>query len=235
MKSKIQTLTLGLLAICFALPAAAITIGFSPSSQSVSPGSITTVDLVASGLVDSAAPSLGAFDLDVSFNPAVLSFNGVIFGNQLDLFGLGDINAITPGAGILNLFELSLESAIDLDNLQAGTFVLATLSFDIVGTGTSQLGVSVNALGDSLGNSLSAELFGGSITGAGTSEVPEPSTLWLLNLVLIAMLVQIGTRSQSQATADRPKKSRSNNGSYKNKFVTMMKINFSETAGPVGY
>ena len=135
------------LALCVALPASATTINFSPSSQSVNVGTTTTVDLVISGLGGGAAPSLGTFDLDIGFDSSILSFSSATFGNQLDLFGLGDINSVTPGVGTINLFELSLESAADLDSLQAGAFTLATLSFTALSNGSSPLSISVNALG----------------------------------------------------------------------------------------
>ena len=187
LKTRLPAFALGLLALILVLPVAATpTIGFNPLSQTVSVGSTVTVDLVVSGLADNAAPSLGTFDLNVNFDPSILTFNGAIFGSQLDLFGLGDISFATLGVGTVNLFELSLESAADLDNLQAGAFILAILSFNALSTGTSPLDVSVNALGDSLGNPLSADLVSGSITSLGTS-VPEPSTLALVGLALFAL------------------------------------------------
>ena len=176
------------LAICLALPASATIISFSPSSQLVNVGSTTTVDLIISGLGDGAAPSLGTFDLDIGFDASVLTFNGATFGNQLDLFGLGDINSVTAGVGTINLFEVSLESAADLDSLQAGSFTLATLSFTALSDGSSPLSISVNALGDSLGDPLQAELVAGSINSIrNINTVPEPSSLLLVGIGMLGM------------------------------------------------
>ena len=188
MKMRLPTLAIGLLALILALPIAATpVIRFNPAAQSVNAGSTVTVDLVVSGLTDNAAPSLGTFDLNVNFDRSILTFNGAIFGSQLDLFGLGDIRFATLGVGTVNLFELSLESAADLDNLQAGAFILAILSFTATGIGTSGLDVSLNALGDSLGNPVTADIVSGSIASIGAS-VPEPSTLALVGLALFALL-----------------------------------------------
>jgi hypothetical protein len=172
-----------------AVSAHAVTLSFNPSTQQVAVGSTAGVELAISGLVDNAAPSLGVFDLDVSFNPATLAFNTVAFGNQLDLFGLGSIqstDATVPGE--LNLFELSLDASDDLNALQAGSFPLATLAFTGLIQGTTDLGIAINALGDALGNPISADVSSGSITVGRGITVPEPSSLLLLAAGLLAFL-----------------------------------------------
>ena len=72
--------TLAILMLLGAANAHAISLEFVPAAQSVSLGSNAEVGIKISGLVNLAAPSLGVFDLDVSFNPAVLSFTGVTYG-----------------------------------------------------------------------------------------------------------------------------------------------------------
>ena len=176
-----------------ALPSQAITISFDPAAQSTTVGSAVDVALVISGLTDGAAPSLSTFDLDVSFDPAILGFSSAAFGDpvlgdQLDIFGLGSLTIATLGVGTVNLFELSFDSPSDLDALQAGSFTLATLTFDGLSIGTSTLGISINALGDSLGDPLSASIQSGSITSQGTSQIPEPSSLLLLGVAALGMM-----------------------------------------------
>lgn len=176
------------LALCTALPASAIMIEFNPSSQSVSVGSSTTVDLVISGLGDGAASSLGTFDLDIGFDPSILSFSGATFGDQLDLFGLGDLQFATSGVGTVNLFELSFDFADDLDTFQMHSFLLATLSFDALASGSSALSITVNALGDSIGDPLQANLVAGNIDVERGSAIPEPASLPLIGIGMLGMI-----------------------------------------------
>jgi hypothetical protein len=169
-----------------ATPARAITIGFDPATANVNVGSPVTVDLVIDDLGDGVAPSLSTFDLDVAFNDAVLSFLSATFGDpvlgdQLDLTGLGSVTAVTHGAGIVNVFELSLDLPSDLDNLQTGAFTLARLTFNAQAAGVSALVLSIGALGDANGNPLAADLGEGRIAVPGPgAEIPEPATLILL-------------------------------------------------------
>ena len=161
-----------------------ILIGFDPMSQVVPVGDTVDVELFISGLGDYSPDSLGTFDLDISFDSAVLGFNSVAFGDpdpmlgdQLDLFGLGSITSFDDTvSGVVNLFELSLDLASDLDTLQAGSFTLATLTFDTLAiVGTSSLEITSCVLGDAWGLPLDADVQSGSI-----SPVPEPATLLLV-------------------------------------------------------
>lgn len=112
----------------------------------------------------------------------MLLYASIVFGNQVDISGLGDIQSVTPGTGTVEVFELSLDSAAELNSLQAPSFSLATLTFDTLATGrNSPVTLSVNAHGDSYGNSIAATLQNGSVAIAGeSSSTPEPSTLLLM-------------------------------------------------------
>jgi hypothetical protein len=163
-------------------PALADIMTVNPATQSVGVGSSVNVQIQMSGLGAASAPSLGAYDFNVSFDPFLLQFLGAtlgdpILGDQLDLSGLGSIQSVTPSAGSVELFELSLDSIDDLNNLQAPSFVLGTLNFQAIGLGTSSINISVNALSDAYGDVLAAGVQNGSVT---VNAVPEPGSLLLL-------------------------------------------------------
>ena len=186
---KVMISLVCLLSLLAVYPAQAIIIvAITPSNQIVAVGTPVNIALTISGLGDYTAPSLSTFDLDVNFDPTLLTFGSAAFGDpilgdQLDLTGLGTITDISnPAPGKVNLFELSFDSATDLDTLQAGNFTLATLSFNTLAGGVSPLTIVINALGDASGDPLTATASNGSVT------IPDPTTLMLLMAGLFGML-----------------------------------------------
>lgn len=160
----------------------AITIGFDPITQDVVLGNPAYVDLFISGLGDYMAPSLGAFDLSIIYDPAILGMSSVTFGDpvlgdQLDIWGLGGnpMGVSTVSPGVENIFEISLDIPWDLEDYQAGSFTLASLTFDTLSLGTSPLNLSNVILSDANGVPLSADVQSGNV-----NVVPEPATLLLV-------------------------------------------------------
>ncbi len=162
--------------------ATAVTLGFNPSEQTTTLGKQVSFDLAISDLGAGTAPSLGAFDVSIGFDSRIIAFNDAVFGDQLDLFGSGSIQETDTITFFpdLNLFEISLDLPDELNNLQADSFALATVTFDAVGIGTSNLTFNDVTLSDASGLlSLNAELQSGLITVARettVASVPESST-----------------------------------------------------------
>ena len=196
--------TLAILIAASSGASAGISLSVTPSTQTITAGSLTTIDIRIDGLGAGVAPSLGAYDVDLTFNPAVLSFVSAAFGdgvlgNQLDLFGLGNVSSLTESSGMVNLFELSLDTAADINSLQAAEFVLASLRFSGLSGGTSLIGLSVNVLGDADGAHLAASLSSGSVVVTGATGVPEPATYTLV-LAAFALIRTVRKRGLNQMT-----------------------------------
>lgn len=166
-----------------AVPAAtqAALLSLHPDPASVGVGASVEVALTVSGLGAGSAPSLSVFDVDLTYDPAVLQFDSVAFGDpvlgdQLDLSGLGTITGLDGSvAGAVNHFEVSLDLPADLDALQAGAFTLSVFRFTALSPGVSPLNLSINSLGDALGDPLGAQWEGARLT-----VIPEPASagLW---------------------------------------------------------
>ncbi|GCA91898.1 cohesin domain-containing protein [Microcystis aeruginosa] len=188
MNTKVSlSCALGLLSILNVSSAQAISLGFSPVSQTVIIGQPAQIALKISDLVANSAPSLGSFDLKINFYPSILSFNSVSFGDpilgdQLDLEGLGSTSGFSSlSNSIVNVFEVSVDQPNTLNLLQADSFILATLTFNSLGIGISPLTISNIILGDADGAPLTAALGDGSIIviPQSSTSVPEPSSLFI--------------------------------------------------------
>ena len=100
---------------------------------------------------------------------------------------------------MVNLFQLSLDTPWNLNQLQAGQFILATLRFDAIGAGESPLTFAVNTLADAEGNPLTADVVGTAVVTV--TKIPEPSTLVLLGSGLVAILSRwLAALSSSRTT-----------------------------------
>lgn len=168
------------------------TLSFDPPSQAVVLGSEASIDVRLGGAMPDG---LGAYDFDVTFDPALLAFDRAIDGLGLGLaIGLGTF----PGVGTVTVSDFSLESVADLLALQSDDFVLFTLVFDTLAAGTSSLGFDLVTLGDAAGAPIVPAALGtGSITI--TAAIPEPGAL---SLLVLAGLAAVATRKRTVARSD---------------------------------
>jgi hypothetical protein len=182
MRKLFSVLMASLLLVAGLVPAAnAFTVSLVPQGPLASAGTSFNVDVVAEGLTGGGAPSLGAWDLNVSFDSSVLAVAGVTFGTGLDVLGLGfNIQGFDDSvAGLLNAYEVSFDSTADLNSLQPGAFTLFTVTFNAMSEGASLLGLTANALGNAEGDALSASALNGSSVSV-VAPVPLPAAMWLL-------------------------------------------------------
>lgn len=183
-------------------PAAAISINLTSTKQEVTVGEALSLDVAIVDLGNLSAPSVSTFDFDLGFDPGVLDFTGITFGdpllgNQVDrsgtarqftVQGIFDAVGFSEAPGVVNFFEESFDLPQDLDTLQPEAFTLATLDFVAQADGNGDLALMLNALGDSQGNPLTLgtiKVSSITVTGPIGQSVPEPMTSWLSLLGLM--------------------------------------------------
>lgn len=186
------------LCLCSVLANATL-IEFVPADQTVDLGDQVLVDIVVTPDGDL---SIAEFDFIVNYDATILSVFSVVFGNSLgdglayvDDQGTSFQDIFDFGSGMLNLAELSLLSELELDALQnTDSFVLASIVFDTLILGTSNLSFTGNIFGslgffgDAFFAIIPTDPGSGSITVVQPPvTVPEPPTWMLLIAGLLAV------------------------------------------------
>jgi len=179
-----------------ALPSrAAPVLSIVPTSTSISVGGTVTGNLVISGL-DSSSEIVSGFDLDVFFDPAVLSASTLTthfgpWGTGSDVILSQDF--VAPGH--VSFFLSAIPEDAILDALQGDSFVLSSISFQGLTDGFSYINFGTDL--DTERNVVGRDFFSlnqvttGTCIAVGTGEcpandVPEPTTLPLVLLALTA-------------------------------------------------
>jgi hypothetical protein len=138
--NRVLVLAAALVGLVFAAPArAAVILSFDPASSIVDVGDVVDVDVVVSGL-SSLEEILSAFDLDVTYNNAIVDATGVTFGPHLGDESQSEvINNVIDSPGRIDFAATSLLSDGDLYLMQPDPMVIATLSFVALAPGTTPL------------------------------------------------------------------------------------------------
>ena len=172
----------------------AVSLSLVASQATVGIGGAVAVDVVIADLGLGVAPTLAGFDLDITFDPAVLAFDSVAFGGDLGVLGL---ETLLPSVNLLagpTRVDLALASLLPdavLDANQPASFVLATLHFTALGLGLSPLAIAQAVLANTPGGAIPTTLAGTSIEVV----VPEPASLALVALGLAALARRKDRRS----------------------------------------
>jgi hypothetical protein len=167
------------------------TLSFAPSAQTVTHPASPAVDIVAT-----LPPTIGGFDLSISFDASLITAASATYGPSLGSGPL-EVFELAPalGAGTIGLYSVSLLPVPNLLALQgSGPLTLATLVFNTRGLrGTSPLDFTLFSISDVDGVtdiSASFSAVSGSITITALP-VPEPGPFALLaSAVAVAALTR---------------------------------------------
>lgn len=186
---------------------AAPVLSLVPNASTIAVGGSVNVNLVISGL-DSVGEIVSGFDLDVFFDPAVLSAMGL--STAFAPWGTGgDVSLSQSFAGPGHVaFKLTARLGDDiLDGLQGDSVLLSSILFLGLADGFSTISYGLDPITERLvlgrgdltlahGTTDTCVAVG---TGACAVSVPEPASLPLLVLALVGM--GLALRRQRQASS----------------------------------
>lgn len=198
MKKLIRSLCL---AVAIGVPGIAVAtpiISIDPMESTGIIGDTITVDILWDGQAD--PEYLSVWDIELFYDNTILAFMDAVFDpeNGLDSVSCDFCFATETSPGTLDMVAESFDDETTLIGNQdalLNQFVLATVSFEAIGDGRSNLTFGGNFLtfGDEVGDALNPELMNGRVcigpNGCPNLSVPEPAAAALLlsGLVLLRL------------------------------------------------
>lgn len=156
-------------------------ISFQLPPNELNPGDAISVQLVGVELVD-----LYGYQFSIHFNPNVLAVQSVTEGLFLSQAGTtffvpGEVNNTSGEVAFIgNTLIGPIQGA-------SGNGVLASISFQTLAIGGSELSLGDMLFLDANLNSMLISGSGGSVRVGGTSHLPEPNELSLLGIAILAL------------------------------------------------
>ena len=150
-------------------PGAGLTVRVEPAVTDVGVGQLITVNVTAEG-----AANLGAFQFDLIYDPAVVTVVGVELGPFLGSTGR-TAQAVGPtidnGVGMVSFAAFSFGN----EPGPTGTGALAAITFRTVGSGTSGLSLQNVLVTDTMAETQSVSVEGGTVTVGAPASTPAPT------------------------------------------------------------
>jgi hypothetical protein len=140
MRKLISVFSVFVTIACLPALTQAFIIEMLPPDSTVEEGGSVDIDIRISGLeANDADEFVSAFDLFIGRDPNILGLGGVAFGSDVLDFDPLFFEDDQPDVGITELVGVSLDSEDDLAAAQGDSVLLATMTFDALNAGTSNL------------------------------------------------------------------------------------------------
>lgn len=191
MKKIIMLITM--LLVSLNSQATLLSVGLNQDSYQV--GDVLIADFIISDIEEDGSglkKLLASFDYSLAWDDSIINYSSSSFGNKLNV-GIGsDQSILDIMTDSLNLSEVSHAWWDELLPVQSGVnqFVLASVNFNVISTGTSLLTLSDVVFGDDFGTSftdVSSKNASFTVNSAGPVDVPEPMTILLMLIALTVL------------------------------------------------
>jgi hypothetical protein len=182
-------------ALLSSLSASAATLALTPASVGpVGLGTTIALDVVVGGVGGSASLCVGAYDLELTYDPSLVAFVGFAYNPFLGVDPGKVIESSSGGGGVIDLDAVSLLPSSDLVKIQPASFAFGRITLRAVGSGVGLVSFTRSELVDADGVAL---LPISQLGGSALEIVPEPRVALLLAAGLAALPRARRTRSGS--------------------------------------
>jgi hypothetical protein len=194
MKKIIMLITM--LLVSLNSQATLLSVGLNQDSYQV--GDVLIADFIISDIEEDGSglkKLLASFDYSLAWDDSIINYSSSSFGNKLNV-GIGsDQSILDIMTDSLNVSEVSHAWWDELLPVQNGVnqFVLASVNFNVISTGTSLLTLSNIVFGDDFGTSftdVSSNNASFTVNSAGPVDVPEPMTMVLMLFALTVLALK---------------------------------------------
>lgn len=182
--------------------AEAVSLAVTPVTSTVGTGQLVSLSIGIAGLGAGPDESLSACDLTLRYDPLSLLPLNVLFGTALGVVGTEAFASwnVLGGPARVDVAMASLLPSAVLDASQPASFVLATVVFQALAPGTSQVFLDRAILADTSnvpgGNEISVDE---ALPAEVTVVIPEPASIVLVGVGLAAL----SARRRRSASARR--------------------------------
>ncbi len=126
-----------------------ISFGINIPDEGIAKGEYFSVELSIRGLGNETAPSLGAFSLNLDYDPAMIEFVSIDYSSHLGYLNLQEVDTHqNDNPGSLYIDAVSFVRTEETNDTQPDNFVLATVTFVALERGEGSLTVSNILLSD---------------------------------------------------------------------------------------